>query len=178
MTTIQLSPGEHIVLVLRKHWFIFFTSFFSLFLALAFGFALFSLRDTLYSALDAAFWEPFFHLLFLLYALFLLGVAFVIWIQQYFDLWVVTNHRIIMIEQRRFFDREISEFMISKVQDVTIDIPHMIATLLGYGNMTIETAGERSFTVENIPRLDEAKRLIITCVDEERKFSRAVSNPE
>lgn len=172
MQTLHLDPNEQIVLVLRKHWFIFVAHFVSIGLAFMVGLGVFSFRDFAYSILDESVWEPLFRSMFLLYTLFLLGAALIIWIEQYFDIWVITNRRIIDIKQRGLFNRETAEFPIANVQDVTTEVPSMLATLLRYGNMLIQTAGERNFKVDSIPRLDDAKRVILQCSRDEREATK------
>lgn len=98
---------------------------------------------------------------FVIYILIVFLILFIFWIEYYLDVWIITTERIIDIEQKSLFNREISEFRIQNVQDVTIDIPGMLATFLKYGNMTIQTAGERSFTIHDVPNLYEAKNLIL-----------------
>ncbi|MDP3985286.1 MAG: PH domain-containing protein, partial [bacterium] len=59
----------------------------------------------------------------------------------YLDLWVVTNDRIVNIEQHGLFGRTVAELDLYKVQDVTSDVRGMISTFLNYGNVHIQTAG-------------------------------------
>ncbi len=167
MKIVPLEQGEYVVLVLRKHWFIFLGQLITFLMALVIGMFVFSFKDFLYGVFAKIFVDPFLDLLLVLYALLLVIAYFISWVHAYYDIWLVTNRRIIDIKQRGLFDREISEFMISRVQDVTTKVPNMFATLLGFGTMTIQTAGERSFTVHDIPHLEEAKRLIIKCSKEE-----------
>ncbi|OGZ46191.1 MAG: hypothetical protein A3C84_01590 [Candidatus Ryanbacteria bacterium RIFCSPHIGHO2_02_FULL_48_12] len=167
MKIVPLEQGEYVVLVLRKHWFIFFGQLSAFLMAFVVGAFVSSFKDFLYGTFDKTAVDMLVDLLFILYALVLVAGYFVSWVHTYYDIWLVTNRRIIDIKQRGLFDREISEFMISRVQDVTTEVPNMLATLLGFGTMTIQTAGERSFTVHDIPHLEEAKRLIIKCSKEE-----------
>ena len=51
--------------------------------------------------------------------------------------------------------------MLSQVQDITINIPNMIATLLKFGDVTIQTAGERSFTIKQVPNVYVIKNVIL-----------------
>lgn len=69
--------------------------------------------------------------------------SFLIWIDYYFDVWIITNERIVNIEQKGLFVREISELQLSKIQDVTSEVTGIIPTILNYGDVLIQTAGER-----------------------------------
>ena len=54
----------------------------------------------------------------------------------------MTNDRIVDIEQHGLFSRTISEVDLFRIQDVTVDIHGIIATLLNYGNLTVKTASD------------------------------------
>lgn len=74
----------------------------------------------------------------------------------------MTNKRIIDAEQRGLFSREVSEFKLYRVQDVTIEIKGVLPTFLNYGNVYIQTAGEaKEFVFKQIPNPRQAKDLII-----------------
>ena len=91
----------------------------------------------------------------------LLLLFFIEWLDYWLDAWIITDLRIIDIEQKGLFHREASEFIISRVQDVTTTVPGLLATFFKFGNLTIQTAGEMSFTAYSVPNLNEAKNLIL-----------------
>lgn len=95
------------------------------------------------------------------YLMIVMLVAFLFWMDHYLDLWIITNERVIDVEQHGLFRRETSEFGIDKVQDITVEVPHMIATFLKYGNLRIQTAGEKSFTIKDVPNIYEIKKVIM-----------------
>jgi len=75
----------------------------------------------------------------------LLGVwmgAFTTFTQYYLTVWVITNLRIVDIQQHGFFNREVSSFMLTRVQDVTTDTSGVLATLFHFGRLSVETAGK------------------------------------
>ncbi|MBI2038796.1 MAG: PH domain-containing protein [Candidatus Niyogibacteria bacterium] len=104
---------------------------------------------------------PFIFYLFLIYLLIVLLVAFVLWMDYYLDVWIVTTERVIDVEQIGMFRREASEFPLSNIQDVTVEIPGFIATLLHYGTIRIQTAGNQSFVAHEIPDVDRVKNIIL-----------------
>jgi uncharacterized membrane protein YdbT with pleckstrin-like domain len=65
---------------------------------------------------------------------------FSVWTDHWLDAWVVTNKRVIDIEQRGFFSRQVSSFPIERIQDVTFESTGVLATWLGYGDVRIQTA--------------------------------------
>ena len=114
--------NENIILFLRRHWFIFLKR---LLLIIAAIIALLFVYFT-FSALNNNFTESEYHNLLLfgesLATLFIWNFFFILWLDFYLDVWIVTNERIINIEQRGFFNRDISELKLTKVQDVTSEI--------------------------------------------------------
>jgi len=67
---------------------------------------------------------------------------FIVLADFYLDVWILTDERLIAVEQQGLFSRVISEFELSKVQDMTVDVHGMLPTFLNYGNLSIRTASE------------------------------------
>lgn len=68
--------------------------------------------------------------------------GFLTWIDYYFDIWIITDQRIVNIEQKGLFDRHISELNFSRIQDVTTTVEGIIPTVLNFGDVSVQTAGE------------------------------------
>lgn len=86
-------------------------------------------------------WGPIGVALFL--AILLLGIIygtreFVLW---YFNAFIITNQRVIDVDQRGFFDRIVSEAPYEKIQDVSYRVKGIFQTLFHYGNIQVQTAG-------------------------------------
>jgi hypothetical protein len=161
--------NEHIILFLRRHWFIFLMR---IFLVVTSVIALIFIYFLL-SAINNNFAESEYHNLLLfgesLAMLFVWNFFFILWLDYYLDVWIVTNERIINIEQRGFFYRNISELKHSKIQDVTSEIIGVIPTFLDYGNIYVQTAGEVGrFTFNQIPNPNYVKNVIVELQEKER----------
>lgn len=61
-----------------------------------------------------------------------------------FNVFVITEDRIIDLDQRGFFDRTVSETTYEKIQDVSIRIKGIMQTLFHYGSIIIQTAGNQA----------------------------------
>ena len=94
--------------------------------------------------------------------LFIWFYAFLIWIDYYLDVWIITNERIVNIEQKGLFLREASDLEFSKIQDVTAEVTGLIPTVLNYGDVYVQTAGviER-FKFRQVPDPYALKSLIM-----------------
>lgn len=96
------------------------------------------------------------------YFLFVWLFFFFSFIDYYLDAWIITSERIIDIEQNGFFSRVISEVRINKVQDVTSEIKGALPTVLNYGRIYIQTAGEKErFVFREVPDPDGLRDTII-----------------
>lgn len=65
---------------------------------------------------------------------------------------LITNQRVINVDQRNFFDRQITETDFSKIQDVTNTTTGMIGTTFNIGEITIQTAGtQNQLVIKRVP---------------------------
>ncbi len=88
----------------------------------------------------------------------------------YLDAWIVTDDRILNIEQKSLFSRTISELDLSKIQDVTSEVKGFFAFIFGYGNVYIQTAAERErFVFEQVRRPEEIRKNMLALVEKDRK---------
>lgn len=70
----------------------------------------------------------------------------------FLDIWIITDHHIINIEQKSIFMRTISKEELDRVQDVTSEIKGIFGTIFNYGTVTVQTAGSQEhFVFENVP---------------------------
>ena len=95
------------------------------------------------------------------YYLIVLSLALSIWMDTYLDVWTITNRRIISREQRGLFNRVVSEFELYRVQDVTVEQKGIVATMLNFGDLYVQTAGkEERFIFKNVGEPVRISRLI------------------
>ncbi|MBI2099536.1 PH domain-containing protein [Candidatus Uhrbacteria bacterium] len=168
---IQQKGYERIVYLLRRHPLILLRSVF-VFIVLAavpiLAFFFFSSSLPLYLS------QPVLRVIIILgTSIYLLSVwlfIFSAFLDYYLDLWIVTNDRIMNIEQHGLFGRTISELDLTKIQDVTSEIKGIVATLFNYGEVHIQTAGEeKRFVFEQVPNPHEIRKGILDLMEEDRK---------
>ncbi len=164
---IALEPHETIILRGRRHWFILALRLLPLvpfiFIPLV-VFGILSAISPQTASLIKMSGNGSSFAVFVLFSWFLfvwIG-AFIIWTDYFLDVLVVTNKRIINIEQKALFSREIASLRLDKIQDITIDINGIIATFLSFGNMRIQTAGEQEeFLIRFIQNPEALKNVIL-----------------
>lgn len=167
--SLHLEPGEHVILEVRRHWIVFAGYALSLLFAGLLPLVVFTVLGifapqyipnmTLPGNTSALF--LFFYALWLL---FLWSAFFLQWTTYYLDAWFVTEKRIIDVSQKRIFDREISNLRFDKIEDVTIDVDGFVQTMLGFGNIKVETAGEDkdSFVLYAVADPDHVRQVIFS----------------
>lgn len=159
-------PGKHeneeVILVIRKHWVVL--------LPYVFHIALMCLLPVIFysfvvpRALPAFLENPYsglFVLLAVIYYGFVWIIIFTIWADYYLDIWIVTNERIMDIEQIGFFNRVVSELDLKRIQDITSSVYGIFPTMFGFGNIHIQTAAEEGkFDLKSVPHPVTVRREI------------------
>lgn len=163
------KEGEEILLVAHRHWFnvaIQFIATFLVFISIGFSYLF---LPTLFPAILGEYFAIFNFLISL--ALMLVWVfSFLIWIDYYFDVWIVTDRRIINVEQKGLFSRAVSELEHIRVQDVTTDVKGFFPTLLNYGDVFIQSAAEKErFQFECVPNPYAIKDLVMKLQKEQAR---------
>lgn len=67
------------------------------------------------------------------------GYALWQWASWYYSVFILTSSRLIVIKQRGFFNRQVSELALNNVQSVNYHINGFNASVFGYGNVRVQT---------------------------------------
>lgn len=175
---LELQPNEHIIKTVRKHWFVFFLEVFFLGLAALVPFAIFPFAVSFFPILSVV-QQSLLVLVFLAagWLLIIWTVFFVIWTDYYLDVLIVTNQRIVDVEQRGLFAREVATSPLENVQDIKISVAGFIPTILDYGNLHVQTAGTaREIVVQGLRDPRGVKKVIIDAYHAHKNASRALPN--
>ncbi len=121
--------GEQLLFVFRRHM-----------LAMRKGFYLLLVPFAV-SALPVLIWQDKIELFLLPILGFTIGLLlflyhFVMW---YFTIYIVTDQRIRQITQRGFFGKDVVELRLSKIQNISYNIPGFSGEMFGFGTIVIQT---------------------------------------
>jgi len=157
------DQGEKIILEVRRHWFVIAVELAVLALfALAPFFLVSVLAPYLPAELAAFLSRKAALFIYALWFLYLWMFGFLFWTDYYLDVLVLTNKRIIEFEQKGLFNYEASSFRLDRIQDVTTETSGLIAHLLGFGDIHIQTAGrDREFLMRSVARPESVKQIIL-----------------
>ena len=162
---LNLDANEHVLLEVRKHWFVLSANVTVLFiLALApafFSSAISHFVPVSFSAIGVASAGTFFYALWLL----CLWIYFFIhWTNYYLDVWFITEKRIISIDQVNVFHRKISNLGLDKIQDVSIEQKGIIQSTMKFGDILVKTAaeGDTGFYLKDAEDPDRVREIIFS----------------
>jgi len=163
------QPGEEILQVVRRHWFDILVQYIPVLFMFIVVVGSFLLIPVLTPQLIESNVATFFFVESLI-LLVLWMYAAVVWIDYYLDVWIVTNRRVVNVEQKGLFLRQVSELRYRKIQDVTTEVSGVIPTFLNYGDVFIQTAGKQHrFRFHNVPNPYQIKARLVKLQKRARK---------
>lgn len=121
--------GEEVIFVFRRHIATAKKGFFFLIIMLVVG------------AVPMFIWRDNINMFFFFVGMTILGVlgflyAYLLW---YFSLYIVTDQRIRQISQKGIFKKTVVDLGLDKIQSISFGVPGLIAGVLGYGTILIQT---------------------------------------
>lgn len=112
------------------------------------------------------------------FALYSLAVFFVAWINEEFDIYILSNQRLIDITQVNFFKRTVSETQLRNIEDTKAEITGIFGTIFNYGNLEVQTAAgdPNEFFMDHVHHPAAVGGEIMDAVHESfKKHTKAVS---
>ncbi len=171
---IKLGEGEQIAFIVRRHWYHIALEgaihIFILLMAIAGTIvAVAALSGNTYGiSVQQGLALGVYFLAFL--GLILWMKFFSAWTHHWLDAWVVTNKRVIDIEQHGFFRRDVSSYPLDRIQDVTFNVSGLIAMWLKFGDVRVQTASiTDTLVMKQVPFPADVKEQVVTAIEELRK---------
>ena len=103
-------------------------------------------------------------------------ISLIAWLNEEFDLFILTDERLIDITQESFLKRSVASTPLKQIQDTTSHVDGILPTLLNYGNIEVQTAaGDASkFEIDRIPDPGFVARKILNYARESRNENEIV----
>ena len=169
------QPDEKIVIVIRKHPIVYIRSVLVFMVAVVLPLVIFLIiwgnnfplsvggAVSIVGYLGAC--------IYFLYGLALLVISF---LNDQFDLFILTDHRLLDITQVSLLKRTVATTPLDQIQDTTSDVHGVLGTLLNYGTVDVQTAAgfASNFTIDNIPDPALVARTILNEAEERKKHMR------
>jgi uncharacterized membrane protein YdbT with pleckstrin-like domain len=169
-----LRENEKVIMTLHRHWIIlvfhflyFIVLFFSSWAVLAYqGIIVDIIGSALYWGGLSLYWIVF------------LTFILLDWINDELDLFIITDSRVIGIEQISALSRSVTECSLDRVQEVNAHTAGIFQTLFGFGDVHIHTASETSnMIVSYAPDPIENCRRINNVIQEYRNTHHVTMKP-
>ena len=175
---VEIDENEHVVEVIWDHWFVLVGKLITIVLAVLFPvFAIFVFGfipiDKIFVVEGSSFaLKTYFVTLWLIVVWML---AWNVWTNYFLNVLIVTDIRLFDITQSGFFRRQSASFRIDHIQNITVEQKGIISTMLNFGTIRFETAGENiNFVAKYIPSPYALKKLIDEMQDGELGKSKEV----
>ncbi len=165
---LQLEDDEKILIQVRKHWFILAMQLLSIIIVaiLPVIFFIVVISTVPSTTLDVSEYTGLLISLYTAWLLIMWMTLFSIWTNYYLDIWTITNKRLIAIDQKGFFFRTSASFRLERLQDAIVSVNGIIATLLNYGSLEVQTAGEeKNFKAYGLPNPGNLKSILLQAED-------------
>lgn len=151
---ITFDKEDKLVFEIRKHWLVVVSQLVILFFFALLPLVLFHFYFDISKIVN--FFEgnlsSFLIFIYTAWLLFLWVIAFIFWTDYYLDVWIITKKKILDVDQKGLFRREVSFLHLEKIQDITYKIEGLIPTLLNYGDISVKTAGNiGGFEIKRVP---------------------------
>lgn len=164
-THLDLDPQEKIIHEVRRHWYVFVWRILWAVVLIVVPLIAYVLVLAFLPASAFQNVTSYFFLSLFAYAIWFLAVwtmLFLQWTNYYLDVWYITDRRIIDIQQKGIFHREVSNLPFDKIQDITVEVRGIVATFLKFGDLKVQTASEnsRDFIIKDAARPEEARKVI------------------
>ena len=145
------ESGEKIILLLRAHIVTLVPSAFLILLLSSVPFFVPFILDIIRVHVFSVFDPRQLILITIFWYLFVFGFSFYKFIFWYFNVYLITNERVIDIDFRGILHKETSYAKLNQIQDISPKIIGFFGTFFHYGNIYIQTAAERpEFEFHNV----------------------------
>lgn len=163
-------PNEQVILFLRRHWFAPFTIVFWFIMLSVIPISIYwYFAETVQTWMTHPFFGPVIVVFVSMYFLSVWLFAFLEFTDYFLDTWIITNERILNNEQEGLFKRTESELDLVSIQDTTAETHGFLQTIFTFGNVLIQTAGEKErFNFKNVDDPEKIKVLIMRLVEDKR----------
>ncbi len=104
----------------------------------------------------------------LIWYLITFGFVLVNFISWYFNVYIVTNERIIDVDFLQLLYKQMASTRVSRVQDLTYKLGGVIQSIFDFGDVFIQTAGEEpNFDFNAVPHPEQVVRTISELTEKE-----------
>lgn len=171
------QKNEVVLCFSRKHWIVLVPHFigFGIFLAAVFSFFVFISKQDIEAVMNQAVYRIFAGLA-IIGLTFYLHRFFCIFFNYYLQIFIVTNFRVLQLDQTLYFTKNRDSIDLPEIQDILIEQKGIMKTLLNYGEIQITlSSAHATKTLRSVPnpeyffrKINKTKREYITSRREDK----------
>lgn len=164
--------GEEVLEVVKKHTIVFIKIIMAFFLIVLLPLIVFLLfwftAYPLSNYYDRGIVVGIFSCIFILYGLLFTCIR---WLNEEFDVFIITTDRLIDVTQISFLKRSVASTPLEQIQDTTGLVSGFIPTILKYGDLTVQTAAGNAseLFIDRIPDPESISRKILDWAHQKRE---------
>jgi uncharacterized membrane protein YdbT with pleckstrin-like domain len=153
---------EEVILILQRHWWVLGWPFLKGILFIAFALILPAIGKVGFYIFNSGV-IAFVYVAWLIFWASYLAYEYINW---YRDRFIITNQRIININQKSMFSRKVSEIELERIQDISHEINGVFSAALNFGRVIIQSAGSNDMAIQDIAHPAELQDIIVRLVKE------------
>jgi hypothetical protein len=166
MTPVDLQPGEEVIHLSRRHWIILYPW---LAVDALLGAVPFALAIWLATKVDGL-GRLAILVVAIAWALAMAVRGYFRWYRYHHDVWLITNQRLIDSLRRHWFHHRVASADLVDIEDVSMIRNGVAQTLLDFGDLRVQTAGEQeNFVLGNIHHPADVLTILDRARDEARQ---------
>jgi hypothetical protein len=163
------QPDEKVYLVFREHWFRLAVKFFVVGLLMLLPFIINYLFIDVKELFSNTQLQLIVDLVLQIYYMGLLLALFLIWILYYLNLGIVTERRLVDIDQHGLLKHEVSELNLDTIEDVSSETVGLFGNILNYGTVYVQTAGAKErFEFDKIHNPKKVASIILALYEQRK----------
>ncbi len=156
------QPDEKIHLVIHQHWMVLALQLFIWLLFVVIYIVAQYLYQTYLQTQLAPDFLPVVDMVRIGFLMFIALGFFIITTLYYLNIHIITNERIVDIDQPALLKHTVSELHLNQMQDVTAEVHGLLENIFNYGDVYIQTAGETErFVFNKIPNPTKVTKIIL-----------------
>lgn len=156
----ELKKEEKLLLEIRRHWIVYIMI------------GIYALVWIIISIMMfAIFWASFINVMWnIVFWMFFSMFLYIEWLNHELDLYIVTNNRIIWVEQISWMNRTTREYNLWQVQEVSSKTKGILANIFNYWTLSIQTAwaNTNNLDMDFCPDSIKQARVVLNIVDDYR----------
>lgn len=170
---VELHPDEKVLAMVRKHWLMFAMEHIGFMFAVLVPVIILPFAGALAPGLaDIVGGDKLHYVVVFIIAswLLLMWMMFAVMITNYYlDILIVTDKRLIDIDQVGLFSRDVAVVPVEKIEDIKTEVFGIIPTFFHFGDLQVQTAGgETQIRIRGIRNPQDVKNQIMDAYHKER----------